>query len=224
MKHYIITGHYGSGKSNIAVNTAIEFKKNTDKPVYLIDADIVNPYFRSSDSREILENNNIILINPIYAGTNLDVPSLPSDIFTVFNKDCIAIWDIGGDNAGAIVLGRFNGRIAEQGYEMAYVVNAYRPLTEASGEMLEYMNEIEEASHLKTSSIINNSNLGEETTPETILASFDIIKDLSEKSKVPVSYVSVNKELETTDDYYLLKMNKYKYKIKTIQLYTKKYF
>jgi hypothetical protein len=90
--------------------------------------------------------------------------------------------------------------------------------------MLEYMNEIEKASHLKTSHIINNSNLGEETTPETILASFDIIKDLSEKSKVPVSYVSVNKELETTDDYYLLKMNKYKYKIKTIQLYTKKYF
>ncbi|MDF2685997.1 MAG: hypothetical protein K0S55_1178 [Clostridia bacterium] len=221
-KHYIITGHYGSGKSNIAVNTAIKIKKTTEKPVYLIDADIVNPYFRSSDNKEILEKNNIILINPIYAGSNLDVPSLPPDIFGVFNKDCLAIWDIGGDDAGAIALGRYQGRITEQGYEMAYIVNAYRPLTETADEMLEFMKEIENVSRLKTSSIINNSNLGVETTPAIVLNSFGVLNDLSEKSGIPISYTSVSKELEAMEDFYLLE--KSKYKISTIELYTKKYF
>ena len=222
MKHYIITGHYGSGKSNIAVNAAIELKKSTDKLIYLIDADIVNPYFRSADSREILEKNNINLITPIFANTNLDVPSIPADIFTVFSKDCLVIWDIGGDNAGAIVLGRFQRRIIEQGYEMTYVVNAYRPLTETSDDMLEYMMDIETASHLKANNIINNSNLGSQTTPKTVLDSFDIIREFSVKAALPVAYVSVNSDITSMEHFNLLKESEFK--IKEIILYTKKYF
>ncbi len=190
MKHIIITGHYGSGKSNIAINLALEYAKK-DKKVFLIDCDIVNPYFRSADSKELLEANGVGLIAPLYANTNLDIPALPPDIQKVFAMDCIAIWDIGGDDAGAIVLGRYADSIKKDGYEMYYVLNFYRPLTETAEEMTDLMLEIEVSSKLKCTAIINNSNLGADTDSKTVSDTFDEADIVAEKTGLPIKFTSV---------------------------------
>lgn len=190
MKHIIITGHYGSGKSNIAINLALEYAKK-DKKVFLIDCDIVNPYFRSADSKELLEANGVGLIAPLYANTNLDIPALPPDIQKVFAMDCVAIWDIGGDDAGAIVLGRYADSIKKDGYEMYYVLNFYRPLTETAEEMTDLMLEIEVSSKLKCTAIINNSNLGSDTDSKTVSDTFDEADIVAEKTGLPIKFTSV---------------------------------
>ncbi|MBE6891793.1 MAG: cobalamin biosynthesis protein CobQ [Ruminococcaceae bacterium] len=190
MKHIIITGHYGSGKSNIAINLALEYAKKYKK-VFLIDCDIVNPYFRSADSKELLEANGVGLIAPLYANTNLDIPALPPDIQKVFAMDCVAIWDIGGDDAGAIVLGRYADSIKKDGYEMYYVLNFYRPLTETAEEMTDLMFEIESSSKLKCTAIINNSNLGVDTDSKTVSDTFDEADIVSEKTGLPIKFTSV---------------------------------
>ena len=194
MKHIIITGHYGSGKSNISINLAIEYAKKA-KRVFLIDCDIVNPYFRSADSKELLEKNGVELIAPLYANTNLDIPALPADIQKVFAADCVAVWDIGGDDSGAIVLGRYADSIIKDGYEMYYVLNFYRPLTENSDEMTSLMFEIEKSSRLKCTAIINNSNLGTETDKKIITDTFDEAQSVSEKTGLPLKFTSVLKSL-----------------------------
>ncbi len=190
MKHIIITGHYGSGKSNISINLAIEYAKK-EKKVFLIDCDIVNPYFRSADSKALLEENGVELIAPLYANTNLDIPALPADIQKVFAADCVAVWDIGGDDSGAIVLGRYADSITKDGYEMYYVLNFYRPLTENSEEMTELMHEIEKSSRLKCTAIVNNSNLGPETDKKVVTDSFAEADSVAEKTGLPLKFTSV---------------------------------
>ncbi|MBQ6809258.1 MAG: hypothetical protein IJP09_00950 [Clostridia bacterium] len=187
MKHIIITGHYGSGKSNIAITLALEYAKK-DKKVFLIDCDIVNPYFRSADSKELLENNGVELIAPMYANTNLDIPALPADIQKVFAADCYAVWDIGGDDSGAIVLGRYAESIIRDGYEMYYVLNFYRPLTDNSEDMTSLMLEIEKSSGLRCSALINNSNLGSETDSNVLTSTFGKAEDVSAKTGLPIKF------------------------------------
>ena len=118
----IISGHYGSGKTNIAVNIALSLASDR-KNVSLADLDIVNPYFRSKDSQEILENAGIELICSTYANTNVDIPALPQEMYSVIdNRDMMSVIDIGGDDRGAYALGRYSEAIAEENnYENRYL-------------------------------------------------------------------------------------------------------
>lgn len=195
MKHTVITGHYGSGKTNIAVNLALEAAKKTDKKVYLIDADIVNPYFRSADNENLLSEAGIELIAPMSANTNLDIPAMPATVMKVFNTDCAVIWDIGGDDSGAVVLGRYSEDISKQGYEMLYTVNFYRPMTTTENDMTSLLYDIETASHLKATAIVNNSNLGEETDRATVEATLKKAEKLSEMTGLPLKFTSVDEKL-----------------------------
>lgn len=194
MKHTVITGHYGSGKTNIAVNLALEEAKKTDKKVFLIDADIVNPYFRSADNEDILTEAGIELIAPMSANTNLDIPAMPATVMKVFNTDCKVFWDVGGDDAGAVVLGRYAEDIIKQGYEMLYIVNFYRPMTSNEDEMISLLYDIEAASHLKATALVNNSNLGDETVKNTILETEEKMKRLSELTALPIKFTSANEK------------------------------
>ena len=194
MKHTVITGHYGSGKTNIAVNLALEEAKKTDKKVFLIDADIVNPYFRSADNEDILTEAGIELIAPMSANTNLDIPAMPATVMKVFNTDCKVFWDVGGDDAGAVVLGRYAEDIIKQGYEMLYIVNFYRPMISNEDEMISLLYDIEAASHLKATALVNNSNLGDETVKNTILETEEKMKRLSELTALPIKFTSANEK------------------------------
>lgn len=201
MKHTVITGHYGSGKTNIAVNLALEEAKKTDKKVFLIDADIVNPYFRSADNEDILTEAGIELIAPMSANTNLDIPAMPATVMKVFNTDCKVFWDVGGDDAGAVVLGRYAEDIIKQGYEMLYIVNFYRPMTSNEDEMVSLLYDIEAASHLKATALVNNSNLGDETVKNTIIETEEKMKRLSESTNLPVEFTTANEKTAKTLSY-----------------------
>ena len=192
----LFAGHYGSGKTNIAVNYAIDLK-DKGYEVVIADLDIVNPYFRTKDSEDELKEKGIELLCSPYAGSNLDIPSLPQEMYrAVQDKNTYAVMDIGGDDAGAIALGRFAPYITEEdNYEMIFVVNFYRPLTRTAQEALEIMREVENASKLKFTAIANNSNLGEDTTVEDILSTVSETQKLSEMSSLPVVMTCVKKDL-----------------------------
>ena len=183
----LFAGHYGSGKTNIAVNYALHLAAE-GKKVCIGDLDIVNPYFRTKDSEQVLKNAGIDLISPQFANSNVDLPALPAEAYRlVEDRSVYAIMDIGGDDRGAYALGRYVPAIrAENDYRMIFVANCYRPLTATPEEALEVMQEIEQACGLAFTDIINNSNLGEETTPETVLQSQSYIEKLCNLSNLPL--------------------------------------
>ena len=176
----LFAGHYGSGKTNIAVNYAMRLRQE-GKSVCIADLDIVNPYFRTKDSEAELNAMGIKLVSSKYANTNVDLPALPAESYRlVQDKSTYGIMDIGGDDRGAYALGRYVDAIkAENDYRMAFVVNCYRPLTTTVEDTVEIMREIEAACGLKFNCIVNNSNLGELTTPDTLLESVDFVERLS---------------------------------------------
>ena len=186
MEHKRLTlfaGHYGSGKTNIAVNYAMYLAREGKRDC-IADLDIVNPYFRTKDSEKELNALGIRLVSPQYANSNVDLPALPAESYRlVQDKSTFGIMDIGGDDRGAYALGRFKDAIkAENDYRMAFVVNCHRPLTSSVEDTVEIMREIEAASGLEFTCIVNNSNLGPETTTETVLDSLDFINEICEKT------------------------------------------
>ena len=183
----LFAGHYGSGKTNIAVNYAFKLRRE-GKEVCIADLDIVNPYFRTKDSEQELEAMGIKLISSKYANTNVDLPALPAESYRlVQDKSIYGIMDIGGDDRGAYALGRYVDAIKAEGdYRMAFVVNCYRPLTSTVEDTVEIMHEIEAACGLKFNCIVNNSNLGEQTTADVILDSVDFAQRLSDATGLEI--------------------------------------
>lgn len=192
----LFAGHYGSGKTNIAVNYALHLKES-GIDVKIADLDIVNPYFRTKDSKERLEAAGIELISPFFANTNVDLPALPAEVYSVVqNKSAHAVLDIGGDDRGAYALGRYRPYILEENdFEMVFVANFYRPLTTTVDEAIEVMREIEEACQMKFTSIVNNSNLGSETTASDVEKTDVLAKRLSEKTGLPLIFTTAEKSV-----------------------------
>lgn len=192
----IFAGHYGSGKTNIAVNFAKELKSQ-NKSVLLADLDIVNPYFRSKDSEDELKELGIDLVCSAFASSNLDIPSLPQTIYrTVHDKSTCAVMDIGGDDVGSVVLGRLAPMIKEENnYEMIFVVNFFRPVTRTAEEALEIMREIENAASLKFTAIVNNSNLGDITSAEDVISTENEARKLCNLSSLPLLFTSVKSNI-----------------------------
>ncbi len=199
MEHKRLTlfaGHYGSGKTNIAVNYSLYLAK-MGLPVTVADLDIVNPYFRTKDSAEVLEKAGIELISSPFANSNLDVPAMPPEVYRLV-ADCerYGVLDIGGDDRGALALGRYVPMIKEENdYEMLFVINKSRPLTRDVQGTLEVMEEIETACGLKFTAIVNNTNLGKATTAEDILASDTYAKAVSDATGLPIKMTTVNHTL-----------------------------
>lgn len=199
MEHKRLTlfaGHYGSGKTNIAVNYAM-LLADEGKKVCIADLDIVNPYFRTKDSERELTEKGITLISPRYANTNVDLPALPAESYRlVQDKSIFGVIDIGGDDRGAYALGRYADAIkAEDNYRMAFVINRHRPLTSTVEDTVEIMREIEAASGVKFTCIVNNSNIGTETTAETILDSVEYAEAVSKATGLPIWLYTVEKKI-----------------------------
>ena len=199
MEHKRLTlfaGHYGSGKTNIAVNYALKLA-GEGKAVSIADLDIVNPYFRTADSAKELEAAGVRLISPQFANSNVDLPALPAEAYRLItDKRSYGIMDIGGDDRGAYALGRYVPSIREENnYRMIFVANCYRPLTRTAEEALEVMREIEAACSLQFTDIVNNSNLGTETDADTVLQSLSYIEKLSRISGLPVFAHTVRADL-----------------------------
>lgn len=182
----ILVGHYGSGKTEIALNMAIEMKKSFEQ-VALVDLDIVNPFFRSAEQGEVLEQAGVKLLAPTFALTGLDIPALPAEIQMVFaNPQIHTVFDVGGDDAGALALGKYRSEFEAEGYELIYVVNPFRPRSDSVQAVVDMMNRVAQSARLMPSGLINNANLGGYTTKEQLEEGLDFLQEVSRVTGVPL--------------------------------------
>lgn len=192
----LLSGHYGSGKTNIAVNLARRLRASREN-VAIADIDIVNPYFRTKDSQAELEKAGIRVISSPYAGSNVDLPALPDEVYSITDdRSVTAVVDVGGDDRGALALGRWRDAILQEGdYEMLFVINCFRPLTATPEDAVEVMREIEIASGIPFTAVVNNSNLGDETTARDVLESGAYAANVCAISALPLKMTTVREEL-----------------------------
>jgi len=198
----IVTGHYGSGKTTFSVNLAVKAAAE-GKSVAIVDLDIVNPYFRTADFRNMFAEKEIKLIAPDFANSNLDIPSIQFDVEQLaVTEDCLII-DVGGDDAGAVALGRYAEALAafKDDIDMLYVINQRRFFTSDAEEAVQLMYEIESASRMKHTAIINNTNLGNETAVDIIEGSKDFADKVSEMTGLPVMYTVYPKNIAVPSDH-----------------------
>ena len=198
-KFIVVTGHYGCGKTNFSINLAIDYI-NMGHKVTLVDMDLVNPYFRTSDYRDILEEKGIEVIAPVFGHTNLDIPSLPAAMYSIFEKEDIVIVDVGGDDVGATVLGRFRPKFENLDFDMLYVVNKYRNMTATPLECVEVLREIEAVSGLKATSVINNSHMMSDTDANVLGEGLKFAEGVSEITGLPIMASTLRKDLYADSD------------------------
>lgn len=197
MEHriHIIVGHYGSGKTEFAINYALALKKHF-KTVYIVDLDIVNPYFRTNDVKEKLEKMGLSVIASPYASSNVDIPALPPDIFKVFSDESSAVvFDVGGDDDGAVALGRYKQYFDAETPEMLFVINPYRPLTAERDQIIEMIRSIEAVSRQKVTGLVNSANLAGMTTKEETMTGRRITESVSQATGIPYLYTAVTPEV-----------------------------
>lgn len=186
----LFTGHFGSGKTEVAVNFAAQLSARHEKTA-IVDFDIVNPFFRTADAKNELEKKGIHVILPLYANTNVDVPALPGEINMLFErKEYRVVFDVGGDDLGARAVSRYKEDILHDDYEMFFVINTNRPMTDTEEKIEKMIREVEESSRIKVTKLVNNTNLLEETTPDDIIGGNRKICAVSKKLGIPVAFIS----------------------------------
>ncbi|MGB9769897.1 MULTISPECIES: ATP-binding protein [Caldisericum] len=187
----IITGRIGSGKTEIAINLAIKLK-NLEIPVKLFDLDIVKPYVRIRDVESKLKEYNLDLVLPPPLTRALDVPVFPRDIVSqLMDKDSYHVIDVGGDAYGAGSIAQFRN-FFEDSYNMLFVVNTKRPYTETKEQILKELETIQNASKLKVTHLILNTNLRWETTREIIKEGYEVLKKVSEELSIPIIFAVID--------------------------------
>ncbi|MBQ9950183.1 MAG: hypothetical protein IJO93_05635 [Clostridia bacterium] len=194
-KTVVLLGNYGSGKSELALNIAVKSREKGSS--VMVDLDIINPYFRSSDMENLLHEKQVDIIKPIYAGTGVEGLSLPPDVYSVFIDDHkTVVFDVGGDATGSIALGQYKRNFEMlENLEVCFVVNTCRPLSNSTDAILELIGEITATSRLDIDCIINNTNLSNETTGEVLASGYRIIEEVSKETGIPVGYTAGTREV-----------------------------
>lgn len=196
----IITGHYGSGKTEFAVNYVKKLRESVDGRVAIADLDIVNVYFRSREKKEELEEKGIQVIASNLDTAVADVPAVSGAMtMPVINKEYQYVVDLGGNDVGTLVLGRIKPLLDHAEADFFMVVNAYRPNTSTPEGIIEQMGNLEYAAGLKVTGFINNTNLVRETTAECLLHGDEVLKEVTKRTGVPVKYVSYVKDVMTEE-------------------------
>ncbi len=185
-----IVGHYGSGKTEIALGLALSARTH-GHPSAIVDMDIVNPFFRTAEQHELLAKSGVELIHPPYALTGVDLPVLPAEVNRVFaNKELKVVLDVGGDDAGAAALGGYKRFFDQEPCDLYYVVNLYRPFSETADQIEAMLSRIAARARMKPTGLINNANLAGETRPEDVLRCQEVLLDVSRRCSVPIIMVS----------------------------------
>ncbi|SEF62779.1 hypothetical protein SAMN05660865_00637 [Caloramator fervidus] len=191
----VFTGHFGSGKTEIAINYALKLNEE-GKKVAIADLDIVNPYFCTRDKTEFLESRGIKVISTPKELSNAELGTVPLNTLMVFNdKSYDVVLDVGGDDQGAVALGQFNKYFKEEDYDMYFVINTTRPFTMDADGIIQYINDIQKASRLKVKYLVNNTNLSYETTVDMILEGQKIVEEVSNRLNIPIAFTAVREDL-----------------------------
>jgi hypothetical protein len=196
-KYIVLTGNYGSGKTEIALNMAVKYA-GEGKRVCLVDFDIVNPYFRSAERKDMLEAHGVRVLMPTFAMSAVDIPALPAEMQSVFSSDeDVIIFDVGGDDTGAAALGvyapMFNAD--RENVKMLFVVNACRPLSATAEDTLDLMERVSERAKMKPDALVNNTNTARDTLPETVLDGQRVLREISAASGLPVAYTVMTSDI-----------------------------
>ncbi len=191
----VVCGHYGTGKTNLSINLALDCARRGED-VSLVDLDVVNPYFRSADYADVLTENDVRVVGPNFANTNLDTPSLPAAVRSTIAEGSRVIVDVGGDDAGATALGVYYRTLTEAEPDVVYVVNRYRSMTTHADEAVQILAEIEAMSHLKATCVANNSHLKRETTEATILDSMGFAEEVASATGLPLRFTTAPRGLD----------------------------
>lgn len=195
-KIFILSGHFGSGKTEIAINLAILLRKKYGK-VAINDLDIINPYFRSRDVSDIFKQHDIELISPKGRFATADLPIVSAEMYRLLHDQHYRlVVDAGGDKDGAMALGQYYSEWKELYPELLFVLNGNRPYVSTLEGAIETVRQIENASRLKVTGIINNSNLGNETTMDDIVKGYELSNRLSEKLGIPLVLTAISAHLE----------------------------
>lgn len=202
----IIVGAYGSGKSEISVNLALKMREQSaESKILLADLDIVNPFYRSSDAAKTLENNNIRLISPMYANSNVDAPVLSGEVYVIFDdEEYSGVFDIGGEDMGATILGSMKTRLDKTDADLWMAVNTRRPFTSTPDEIIIMASELCAASKMKITGFINNTNVLEQTVSEDVLEGARILKEVEAKTGIPVVMTTVMEGVFSEDQMKLI--------------------
>jgi len=189
---FVFVGAYGSGKSEVSVHFARKLRKeNPDRKVLLADLDIINPFYRSVDARGILEKENIRVIAPNFANTNVDVPSVSGEMYSIFDDpEYLGVFDIGGEDMGARILSSMHSRFENISYRVYMVVNTLRPFTSDAQSIADIARTLSAASRLPIHGLIDNTNLLEETSAEELTRSYPILMEVSKITGIPFVYAS----------------------------------
>lgn len=213
---YIFTGHFGSGKSEVAINFAINLKRtHPERKVAMIDLDIINPFFRSADAQAALEKEGILVEIPTCANSNVEGIALTGKMGALIDDTTYdVILDVGGDDLGARAVGYYCDRLANREHLIFFVVNKNRPFTKNKELALKIYNEIESSTRLKINGIINNTNLLEMTDAETVLSGLPLMKEISEAKNIPLLFSAAGRHLcdelkETIPENELLPLDEY---------------
>lgn len=192
----VFVGHFGSGKTEMSINFAMRSVEKGEKTT-LVDLDIVNPFFRSSEVKELLDQRGIKLIAPNFARTTVDVPSLPPSIQGVFSRDeGVTVFDVGGDPDGALALSIYKPYFDKADFDMYFVINTRRPFTTNVEDILVLMSDVEKYSRQKITHLVSNTNLSYETTVEIIEEGIKVVEEVAERCHLPIAYINVARNLE----------------------------
>ena len=191
----VLVGNYGSGKTEISLNLALKLARRGEK-VTLVDLDIVNPYFRSSERTELLEKEGVKFYAPSFAMSTVDVPSLPADIQAVFaDKSRRVIFDVGGDDTGAAALGQYKPYFDQDDVEVLFVVNAFRPLSGDADSVCDLMLRVAGRSRLSPTAVINNANVAWETEESDLVRGEELLHEVSTRMNLPIGYLCAKQDI-----------------------------
>lgn len=191
----VVVGNYGSGKTEISLNLALKMASRGEQ-VSLVDLDIVNPYFRSSEHTAMLEEHGIKVYAPMYAMTTVDVPSLPASIQAVFaDKSRRVIFDVGGDDTGAAALGQYKPYFDQDDVQVLFVVNAFRPLSGDADAVCDLMERIKGRSRLSPTTLVNNANVAWETQQCDLAHGEQLLREVSKRTNIPVGYLCAKADI-----------------------------
>ena len=197
-KMMVLIGNYGSGKSELALNFAFAAAERGER-TELLDLDMVNTYFRLTERGKQVEMKEIRLVSPNFANSGIETLSLPAEVQSAFAMDWdTVIFDVGGDAVGSTALGRYHEdfmALEEGALEVLNVVNIRRPLAGTVEKVIHLQEEMQIHSRLKITGMINNTNLAEVTTAQELHDGYEIIREVSERTGVPVKYTSGKREL-----------------------------
>ena len=181
----VLVGNYGSGKTELSLNLALDYAGKGSTA--LVDMDIVNPYFRSAEHKELLESAGVRVITPPYANTTVDVPTISAEIQCAFEYDH-AVFDGGGDPVGAAVFGSVLPYFEKSTTQVWYVVNARRPLQRSAEEIIGMMTQISARARMEITGIVNNTNLARETTADDLAYGLEVCGEIRKKTGIPIVF------------------------------------